>query len=275
MTREPRRVWGGSLHTPFRLLPKPLGHLKPFLNADGKTPEDVLKALPYDSGRSKTAGKMPDAKRYRDPRQIYQAAGLLYEGEDGLIHLTDLGKATLRWIDMLTPKNVVILGRHAAYALSACQLRNPIGVHPYDTSVVVFPFAFIWRAMVALDRKISSDELNRAIFKVTNEAELDQAIRNIADARDKGDLSVMGEETVTGEGKNDRIIPWLSIASFGWTLISDKRTGEESGYYRIPDHTLGLIREAAAIRHNHREFTATKEYVERIARAAALPQDLR
>jgi hypothetical protein len=275
MTREPRKVWGGSLHTPFRLLPQPLGHLKPFLQADGKTPQDVLKALPYESRRSKAAAKLPDAKRYRDARQVYEVAGLLYEGDDGLIHLTDLGCATFRWIDMLTPKNVVVLGRHAAYALSACQLRTPIGVQPYDESVVVFPFAFIWRAMLALGNKISSDELNRAIFKVTNEGELDQAIGNISQARAKSDLSIMGEETVTGDKKNDRIIPWISIASFGWTLIWDKRTGEESGYYRIPEHTSGLIREAAAIRHRHCEFKSTGEYVEHIARAAALPKDLR
>ena len=176
---------------------------------------------------------------------------------------------------MLTPKNVVILGRHAAYALSACQLRTPIGVHPYHESVVVFPFAFIWRAMLALGHKISSDELNRAIFKVTNETELFQAIERIAEARAKADLSIMGEETVQGDKENDRIIPWISIASFGWTLIWDKRTGEESGYYRIPEQTSGLIREAAAIRHRHREFKTKKEYVEHIARAAALPKDLR
>jgi hypothetical protein len=274
MSIEPRKVWGGSLHTPFRLLPEPLGHLRPFLSAEGQTPEDVLKVLPYESNRSKNSSSVPDSKRYRDPRQVYQTAGLVFEGEDGLLHVTDLGRATLRWIDKLTPKNVVILGRHAAYALSACQLLTPIG-KPYDPGVTVFPFAFIWRAMLTLDNKITSHELNRAIFKVTKEIELPQAIDRIAEARAKGDLSIMGDETVSGKKKNDRIIPWISIASFGWTLIQNKGSGAESEYYRIPEHTLGLIREAAAIRHNHREFTTKKQYVEHISRMAALPQDLR
>lgn len=275
MAREARKVWGGSLHTPFRLLPEPLGHLKPFLTAHGKSGADVRKTLPYEKKRSKKPGDFPDAKRYRDPRHVYETAGLLYEGDDGIIRVTELGKATLRWLEKLTPKNVVILGRHAAYALSACQLRTPIGVYPYDPSVVVFPFAFIWRAMLSLDNKISSDELNRAIFKVTNEAELGPAIERVAKARETGDMSAMGEETESGAKKNDRIIPWVSIASFGWTLVQDKRSGGESGFYRIPDSTLSLIREAAAIRHRHREFKTTKEYVEHVARAAALPQDLR
>jgi hypothetical protein len=256
------------------LLPQPSGHLKPFLTANQQTPPDVLKALPYDVSRSTTPGEIPDAKRYRDARQVYESAGLLYEGDDSRIHVTDLGIATLRWLDKLTPKNLVILGRHAAYALSACQLRTPIG-YPYDASLIVFPFAFIWRAMLKLDNKISSDELNRAIFRVTNEAELNQAIERIAEARDKKDISIMGDETLHGGKKNDRIIPWISIASFGWTIIQDKRSGEESGYYTIPENTLSVIREAAAIRHKHREFATTKQYVEHISRVAALPQDLR
>jgi hypothetical protein len=243
--------------------------------ADGKTPTEVLKTLPYDTSRSKKPGKLPDSKRYRDPRHVYETAGLLYEGDEGMVHVTDFGVATLRWLSKLTAKNLVILGRHAAYALSACQLRTPIGVYPYDASVTVFPFAYIWRAMLALDNKISSDELNRAIFKVTNEKELYEAVENIANARAAGDLSIMGEETVSGEKKNDRIIPWISIASFGWTLIQDKQSGDQAEYYRIPDSTLSLIREAAAIRHNHRDFKTTAAYVEHIARTAALPKDLR
>ena len=181
MPRDSRKVWGGSLHTSFRLLPEPSGHLKPFLTSDQLTPDDVLGKLPYDTNRSKAAGSKPDPKRYRDARHLYEITGLLYESAN-VIHLTDLGFATLRWIDILTPKNVGILGRHAAYALSACQLRSGTGAQPYDASVHVFPFAFIWRAMLALDGKISSHELNRALFKVTEEAELSIAIDRIAAA---------------------------------------------------------------------------------------------
>lgn len=185
-----RVEWGASLHQTFRLLPAASPHLRPFLESDGRTPADVLAVLPYEPARSgNPASSGPDPKRYRDGKQVYQSAGLLYEGEDDLVHVTALGKATLRWLDIITPKNFPILGRHAAYALAACQLRNPTGAgQEYAPEIHVFPFAFIWRAMLALDHKISSDELNRAIFRLRNEEELDTAFRRIAEARRSGKI---------------------------------------------------------------------------------------
>jgi hypothetical protein len=174
----------------------------------------------------------------------------------------------------MNEKNVSILGRHAAYALAACQLKNPTGWGSgYDVSVQVFPFAFIWRAMLQLDGRINSEELNRAIFRVKNETELEQAIADIISARKSGDLTQLGAEVTTGEGKDDRIIPWMSMASFGWTLLSDKRSG--NGDYTILPRSHSVIAEAAAVHHRHKEFATTEEYVRHIDRAAALPKDLR
>jgi hypothetical protein len=274
MTAKLKTTWGAGLHQTFRLLPTPSSNLRLFLESNGLTPDHVLKALPYDAARSRTAGKSaPDPKRYRDGRQIYSAAGLLYEGDEGLIHVTSLGKATLRWLDLINEKNVFILGRHAAYCLAACQLRNPTGAGQFDATVTVFPYAFIWRVMLALDGWISSDELNRAVFKITNESDLLDAIEKIRDSRKAKDPSVMGDETVTGDKKEDRIIPWMSIASFGWTMIADKKAG--GGVYQIKPQALAILREAARVRHKHREFHSERDYVEHISRAAALPEDLR
>src|SRR6202041_1394751 len=104
-------------------------------------------------------------------------------GEEGKLHVTSLGQTTLRWLNLMNEKNVFILGRHAAYCLAACQLRNPTGAGQFDPSVTVFPYAFIWRAMLALDGTIDSDELNRAMFRITSEAELLDAITKIQAAR--------------------------------------------------------------------------------------------
>lgn len=267
--------WSGSLHQTFRILPQEQqsGSIRPFLEADGLTPDELLSLLPYDRARSRGQTRSaPDPKRYRDGRQVYQTVGLLYE-EEGTIRVTDLGVATRRWLDIITPKNRVILARHAAYGLAACQLRNPSGSgRKYSDSVEVFPFSFIWRAMLALDGKISSDELNRGLFKVRNRNELLECIEMIQQSRERNDITLLGEETISDARKNDRIIPWVSLASFGWILFPDK--GNDT-YYRLDSSTIDVVREASRIKHAHREFHSVQEYIEYISRCAALPKDLR
>lgn len=276
----PRAVatWSGALHQTFRLLPveQQSRNLRPFLEAQGLSPDELLARLPYDRERAGDPSRTgPDPKRYRDGKQVYQTAGLLYE-DGGQLKITELGIATARWLDIITPKNRVLLARHAAYALAACQLRNPTGAgERYGDEVEVFPFAFIWRAMLALDGRISSDELNRGLFKVLNADDLARTIDSIRAARVAGDLNLLGDETVTGQGKNDRIIPWMSLASFGWTLFPDKRGSADSEFYELDGHTLALVKEAARVRHRHRTFDSVPQYVEHLARCAALPKDLR
>lgn len=274
-------TWTGSLHLTFRLLPvsERSSNLGPFLNADQQTPQQLITNLPYDTARAAARGSttgQPDARRYRDGKQVYQTAGLLYEDNAGIIHVTELGIATRRWLSLMTPKNAVILARHAAYALAACQLRNPTGAgQRYSSEMIVFPFQFIWRAMLKLDGYIGSDELNRAIFKVKNEDELESTIALIIRARERNDITILGEEVITGRAKNDRIIPWMALASFGWTLFPDKRRGDQTGNYTLIPETLSIIREASRIQHKHRNFSDTEGYVEYISSRAALPKDLR
>ncbi len=273
-------TWTGSLHQTFRILTEPSANMRPFLESHGRTPDDVLDALPYDRARALSRGSSatrPDPKRYRDGRQVYQTAGLLYESQAGRVVVTELGQATHRWLDIIKPANCMILARHAAYALSACQLRNPTGAGSrFDDSMEVFPFAFIWRAMLNLDGKIASDELNRAIFRVKNEDDLHVAIENIRRFRTTGDPAAMGAEVVTdAKAKNDRIIPWMSIASFGWTLFPDKRGGDGGDYYEIPDRSWAVLREAASIHRRHRIHSSQDEYVNYVSDCAALPKDLR
>lgn len=276
----PETTWTGSLHQTFRLLGTQSPTLVPFLESDGLAQDEVLARLPYDVARAQARGASgtdgPNAKRYRDPRQVYQTAGLLYERDDGRLKVTELGQATLRWASIINANNSVILARHAAYALSACQLRNPTGSgRKYAEDMVVFPFQFIWKAMLRLGGKISSDEINRALFKVRNEVELDEAITKIAAARLSGHIDDLGAEVITGDKKNDRIIPWISLASFGWTLFPDKRGGEDGSYYQLAERTLGTVREAAQIIHKHRDFGSVEEYIEFVSRSACLPKDLR
>jgi hypothetical protein len=269
------RVWGGSLHQTFRLFPTASANLLAFITSEGATPDHVLQRLPYEAARSRAPGARPDPRRYRDGRHVYQSVGLIFEA-DNRLRVTELGKATSRWANHLSEANSVVLGRHAAYALTACQLRNPSrpGL-AYADDVEVFPFTFIWRAMLALDNRISSAELNRAIFHVTNHEELMGAIDRIRRCRDGG-LSddELGPETMMGEARNDRIIPWMALASFGWLLIADKR--EAGGnWYVIRPRAVQLLYEAAQMKRIHRNYSSMQEYVGHISATGCLPKDVR
>jgi hypothetical protein len=127
--------------------------------------------------------------------------------------------------------------------------------------------------MLELDDSISSDELNRSILKVNNEDELLLAVERIRKSREANDLSLLGDELVSEQAKNDRILIWIAWASFGWTLIQDKRA--QGGTYTIAPNARRVVEDAAAIRHKHREFDSEKEYVKHISLCAGLPEDLR
>lgn len=263
--------WAGSLHQTFRLLPDAAGHLTVFLESHGRRPEDVLARLPYSRARSSGRGAAPDPKRYRDPKQVYQSAGLLYE-RDGVVHVTELGRATRRFLNVLNESNATVLGSHAAYALAGCQLRNPTGAgRRYDPVMRVFPFAFIWRAMLRLDNKISSDELNCEIFRTRDERDLERAIERIRRARAAPASNPLSLPVVRGRAVNDRIIPWISLAGFGWTLILDKRYDEEHTFYSIRPAAVPVLERAASLRLPHREFRQTWDYVEYVSELAGLP----
>jgi hypothetical protein len=272
--------WSCSFRSTFRLYPDGTGSadaLDVFLASDGKTQDQILATLPYHRARSAAPGTQPDAKRYRDGRQLLRTVGLLYDEQDASthrLHVTPLGKAVARWRPVINERNAPVLGRHAAQALAACQLRNPTREgRDYEASVAVFPFSFIWRAMLELDDAISSDELNRAILKVNNEEELLQAVETIRKSREVNDITLLGDELISEQAKNDRILIWVAWASFGWTLIQDKRA--QGGMYKIAPNARRVVEDAAAIRHKHRDFGSEKDYVEYVSLCAGLPEDLR
>lgn len=271
----PLTEWSGGLHLSYRLVPVS-DHLRTFLSAENGAPwQDVHAALPYDSERASPPETAPDPRRYRDAKQLYETAGFLYQDE-GRVWFTDLGAALKRFLPRLSKTNAILVARHAALALAACQLRNPTDAGTkYDPSVRVFPFRAIWTAMLDLGLILSSDELNRALFKVTDDDSLARAIRAIHEARRSGRIDDLGSETIQGKGKNDRIIPWMSLASFGWTLIMDKRESPAEGYYHVRPEFITILEGALAAPARHREFSSVRAYAEYLGEAASLPKDVR
>ena len=273
--------WSCGFRLTFRLFREPDAErdaLDVFLASDGDTQDQVLGALPYDTARATGGGNLPDRKRYRDGRQMLRTVGLVYDEQDKgtrRVRVTPLGHAVRRWRPIINERNARTLGWHAARALAACQLRNPTGEgrrYPEDTKV--FPFAYIWRAMLELGGRITSDELNRAIFHTKNELDLRCAIQRIRKARETGDTVSMGPEVVESSRKNDRVLVWMSWASFGWSLIGDKRTSG-GGAYEIMPRALPIIRDAASLLYDHKEFDNEAAYVSYVSDCAGVPVDLR
>jgi len=276
---SPLTTWSGALHKSFRLLPTPqFGNeeLLAFFQSDNGTHKsEILRKLPYDRARSgpeRNESEGPDAKRYRDPKQVFETCGLLWEDDDGRVRFTEFGLTLKHFLSVANPRNVILIARHAALALSVCQLRNPTGAGSrYSPVMQVFPYRCIWQAMLAADYRINSPELNRAVFRIQKPEHLAPAIESIYAYRETGDESVMGNETVSGDKKNDRIIPVVAIASFGWTLIDQK----DGGYYRIKPECIRLIEAAVSLPARHREYDDVKAYVTTISNAACLPKDRR
>ena len=264
------------------------GGVRVFLSSGGHTEDQVLAALPRDEGRARRAGGReelgpPDPKRYRDVRQLVRTAGLAYDEELAgvtTVKVTRLGQELMNWAaDGLNASNVRVIARHAARALSAAQLRNPTpDGRKYTPEMVVFPFAFIWRAMLALDGRITREELNRGIYRARNEEDLVAAIERIRASRAGGAIEDIGEPAfergADGALTNRRVRGWMSWASFGWTLIADERNANQ-GFCIAAPWAEEILRDAAAVRRRHRDFPTEGEYVEHLSRCAGVPPDLR
>lgn len=266
--------WNCGFRQSFRLFPSERGSdlLDCFLGSDGKTETEILKVIPTRSGAA-----AQDAKRYREPRQLFRTIGLIYdlaEGGERRLVVTSLGNATRRWRPDINIRNAPVLGQFAAQALSACQLRNPTPeARSYGPEVQVFPFAFIWRAMLALEGRLSSEELNCGILHAMSGDALEDVIGRIKAFRKAGDKSCLHAPVVPpGPGQNDRLIPWMAWASFGWILIQPKGGSE---YYTVAPKAVRLLNNAASIKRKHQEFSSETAYIEHVAAASGLPKDMR
>jgi len=288
------RTWSGSLHKSFRLLPTAQfdnRDLLAFLNSeDGAHWKDVYARLPYDASRSGGAPQeddevveqnqadaaaegVPDPKRYRDLKQVLETSGLLWQDDNGRVWFTEFGRTVKRFIAHANEKNVSLLAQHAAFGLSACQLRNPTGAgQKYHNDMCVFPFRFIWEAILKLEYRISSEELNRGLFNTRNHDMLNDAIDAVRRSRQTGRVEDIGAEAITGRSKNDRIIPIVSLAAFGWTLLTQK---DATGFYTVKPECVRLLEAAVSLPARHRDYPTVKSYVEAISNAACIPRDYR
>ena len=188
--------------------------------------------------------------RMRTNRKMYERMGVIYRDDDKirLSHLglqmknleSDLAEAKERILSHIRLTAIDILSRY--------QLRNPVDGPELPASCDVLPCVCIWKAMRALDNKISYEEMNRVILHIMEMNQLDEAIQIIQNARSRYDTySVLDEATLNSVLGNPvhtdqptaRIAPWFSFAGWGGLVI--KQNVDNNGFRYLVEETVPQI----------------------------------
>lgn len=218
-------------------------HLAAFLKLDGIGWND------YDAQREISDQTVANS-RMRTNRKMYERMGVIYRDDDKirLSHLglqmknleSDLAEAKERILSHIRLTAIDILSRY--------QLRNPVDGPELPASCDVLPCVCIWKAMRALDNKISYEEMNRVILHIMEMNQLDEAIQIIQNARSRYDTySVLDEATLNSVLGNPvhtdqptaRIAPWFSFAGWGGLVI--KQNVDNNGFRYLVEETVPQI----------------------------------
>ena len=218
-------------------------HLAAFLKLDGIGWND------YDAQREINDQTVANS-RMRTNRKMYERMGVIYRDDDKirLSHLglqmknleSDLAEAKERILSHIRLTAIDILSRY--------QLRNPVDGPELPASCDVLPCVCIWKAMRALDNKISYEEMNRVILHIMEMNQLDEAIQIIQNARSRYDTySVLDEATLNSVLGNPvhtdqptaRIAPWFSFAGWGGLVI--KQNVDNNGFRYLVEETVPQI----------------------------------
>jgi 5-methylcytosine-specific restriction protein B len=240
-------------------------YLLAFLAAEGE-----LFAPPYDAVRSSITDILTDLDASRRPRQlprddvtdqrlrtwrsVFETLGFLYvDSRTGTLTATSLGHAVRALFgdirrhvdganDHLARLAVRVLGRH--------RLRNPLVNEPYPEDADIYPYRFIWRAMLQLDGKLHWEEMNRVIMRVLYQRQEQSAIDRIRDVRnlthgpyDDAAIQRLGQPAIPEDAETKRrVTPWFTQAGFGGMLIAGE--DDANGFRRILPERRELLEEA-------------------------------
>jgi hypothetical protein len=204
-------------------------------------------------GRAPTAEVT--AARLRTWKPLFERAGLLTV-EGGNLHVTPFGRAVRDLFEDLSNRISGAnehLAQWAITVLGRYPLLNPLegpkgggdGQYPPDSDLL--PFRAIWRMARELDNKLHWQELNRGLMLIHFEAEIDDVINRVRDARARGGThyfedpsSWLGATVAVDDGAQTRrrVTPWLSRASFGGLLAEED---ENTGLWTLRENRIGLI----------------------------------
>lgn len=291
----PSRSWGSLGQHAFQLLPTPSPELRHLLSTDSISAPVLVAQLLHDQDHQlmyddpyqmdilatqkvwwSSRNRVDHAiGRYQDMLQLCELMGLCYEGTDHQLHVTPFGMLVFRLLDQLNEQNSRLLHSYAVQALTVCQLASPLHRAPDVAADNLFPCICIWRALLALDGWLSTEELHRVLLQVMTMEDLDAAILRIAHARTTQDDISSGFPAFPSSHVASQVHTWMSLASFGWTLLAPEYIGDAAWCYRVRPTATAFLTRAVRSHPRSYHFPTVHAYVTYIAQAAGVPQDVR
>lgn len=191
-------------------------HLTNMIKQNGKDWNDV--------------GPFGTPQRYRSYRKMYERIGIVCKGNDKLVTtwLGDRISSLERELTVVQDEHVGKLRDDIISVLSRYQFRNPADKDSlkYPADFDIQPCVCFWKIMLALDNKISYEEVNRVVLRVMHMADIDAAIAKIKAARETLKVSpnapldaILGLQVVTDQ-PTARIAGLFSQIGWGDLLIT-------------------------------------------------------
>jgi len=220
-------------------------HLAAFLRLDGVGWQDY-------SLQREIAGLNVEDSRLRTYRKLYERLGLIYR-KSNRIRLAALGLSVRELTTLSSTEITSALSntkKQAIVTLAKYQLRNPAESdhRRLGESCDVLPFLCIWKAMLSLDNKLHTEELNRVMLRVMTMSQVDSAISKIRSVRqilasykelDEAILEEYLGASVCTDQPYARMASIFSLAGWGGLVI--RQQAGSDGFRYLVDDSIEII----------------------------------
>lgn len=223
MWRLEPEAWGLPVRANLNLWPKPLDHPRTLFSCANRVWDEELFASDMAS----------DVRAVRQTFEVLARVGMMYREPGGdLLRLTRMGDSISRFLGFRGDKqfanggNIGLLSNGLARALGQ-----------------VVEYSVVWRLMRRCDDRLTNEELNRSIRRLTESGDLEDVIRSVRRSRESDDPTIIGARLYDDSGygsdpaaQRRAITPLFQRIAGGGLLID--MSGNER---RIHDHAIAAI----------------------------------
>jgi len=227
--------WRTNFRANLYLWPEIAPNIRAVAECTGQKYDERAILAQFPTGKH---AKQPKTTRsVRNAVESLSLVGLCYRTgapQDKLM-LTKLGEVLFKFLGVGTSKPLINdKNRQLAAERSIAGLA------------VILEYRTIWKLMRLTGNRLTNDELNRAMRLMKTTANVEEAADRILEAREKGDLSLIGPYLYTGRNKADQrkmINPWFLRAGGGRLFIwlPTPGSGSKSKFRHIEDWAVPML----------------------------------